>query len=488
MATNKTHYNLVYLMLCCTVAAFGGLLMGYDSSIISGAIEPLSTYFQLGPAETGWAVSCIQVSSLIGCLVAPKISDHFGRKRSLCVTAIIFAVSIVGTALAHNFTVFILFRLIGGLAIGLACVISPIYLAELSPSRYRGRTTALYSICCVGGQSVVMLTNFFISKSMTSAVLVDTGWRLILSSALVPCIALLVFISFIPESPRWSVFKGRDKEALTTLGKISNLEHAKTVFGEIKDSIKTDIHSTVKAKFTLNKKTFPLLIIGIGLALGNQLSGVNVIQYFGPTLMKNISSDNNTAMFLAFVLAFAQFLGVVVGMFLLDKVGRRKLLLWGALASTVCLAYSFAAFYLRFAGVYSVLGLFAFMFLFGITWGQVIWTVLGEIFPMEIRSICVGISVCSLSVANFAVSTTFPIMNSNPYLQQVFHGGFPLLLFSGFSLLMFLFTYRYVPETANVPLERIEAIVLRKYYGRDIEDDVEPVHGENIGPLGDGIK
>jgi len=476
MATNKTHYNLVYLVLCCTVAAFGGLLMGYDSSIISGAIEPLSAYFQLTPAETGWAVSCIQVSSLLGCLLAPKISDRFGRKRSLCVTAIIFAVSIIGTALAHNFTAFILFRLIGGLAIGLACVISPIYLAELSPSRYRGRTTALYSICCVGGQSVVMLTNFFISKSMTSDVLVDTGWRYILSSALVPCVALLVFIAFIPESPRWSVFRGRDKDALTTLGKISNPEHAKTVFSEIRESITTDTSNNGKTKFKLNKKTIPLLIIGIGLAVGNQLSGVNVIQYFGPTLMKNITTDNNTAMFLAFVLAFAQFLGVMVGMMLLDKIGRRRLLLWGALASTVCLAYSFAAFYLRFPGVFSVLGLFTFMFLFGITWGQVIWTVLGEIFPMEIRSICVGISVCSLCVANFAVITTFTIMNSNPYLQEVFHGGFPLLLFSGFSLLMFVFTYRFVPETANVPLERIEAIALRQFYGRDIDEDVEPVN------------
>ncbi len=487
MAITKTHYNLVYLMLCCTVAAFGGLLMGYDSSIISGAIEPLSSYFHLTPAETGWAVSCIMVSSLAGCLIAPKICDHFGRKRSLCVTALIFAASIIGTALAHNFTAFILFRLVGGFAIGLACVISPIYLAELSPSRYRGRTTALYSICCVGGQSVVMLTNFFISKSMTSSVLVETGWRYILSSALVPCVALLVFIAFIPESPRWSVFKGRDNEALTTLGKISNPEHAKTVFKEIKDTIKVDPNN-LKGKLRLNKKTIPLLIIGIGLAVGNQLSGVNVIQYFGPTLMKNITSDNNTALFMAFVLALAQFLGVIVGMSVLDKIGRRKLLLWGALASTLCLAYSFTTFYLRLPGIYSVLGLFAFMFLFGITWGQVIWTVLGEIFPMEIRSVCVGISVCSLSFANFGVSTTFPIMNSNPYLQEVFHGGFPLLLFSGFSLLMFIFTWRFVPETANVPLERIGAIALRKFYGRDIEEDVDPINANVINSLSNSIK
>ena len=208
----KRHYNLVYLMLCCTVAAFGGLLMGFDSSIISGAIEPLSQYFQLTPAETGWAVSNIQIGSLVGCFVAPKISDELGRKKSLVITAILFAVSVVGTSLAPNFIIFIIFRMVAGLAIGLASVISPIYLAELSPSKYRGRTTALYSICCVGGQSVVLLTNYFITNAIDHPQMIESGWRLILSSAIVPCVLLLIFVAFIPESPRWSVFRGADSD------------------------------------------------------------------------------------------------------------------------------------------------------------------------------------------------------------------------------------------------------------------------------------
>ena len=192
METRQKRYNMKYVMLCCTVAAFGGLLMGYDSSIISGAIEPLSDYFQLTPAETGWAVSNILLGSLVGCFIAPKLSDKFGRKKSLAITALLFTASVVGTAIAHNFFTFVAFRILGGLAIGLASVISPIYLAELSPSKFRGRTSALYAVCCVGGQSVVLLTNYFINKSMLPEAMVDIGWRYILATALVPC-ALFIF-------------------------------------------------------------------------------------------------------------------------------------------------------------------------------------------------------------------------------------------------------------------------------------------------------
>ena len=459
----KRHYNLVYLMLCCTVAAFGGLLMGYDSSIISGAIEPLSQYFQLTPAETGWAVSNIQIASLIGCFIAPKISDKLGRKKSLVITAILFAVSVVGTSLAPSFIVFIIFRMVAGLAIGLASVISPIYLAELSPSKYRGRTTALYSICCVGGQSVVLLTNYFITNAIDHPQMIESGWRLILSSAIVPCVLLLIFIAFIPESPRWSVFRGADSDALKTLTRISNADHARSVYSEIKKSLHTS-DTSKKRSFTLNKRTIPLLIIGIGLAVGNQLSGINVIQYFGPTLLKNVTGSNSNALFITFLLSISQFVGVVIGMMLLDRVGRRKLLLLGALASAMCLAYSFVAFYLQFTGPAAVIGLFGFMLFFGITWGQIVWTVLGEIFPTDIRAICVGISICMMSFSNFAISSVFPVLNSNKYLLDIFHGGFPLLLFSVFSLGMFFFTWRYVPETAGVSLEKIEDIVLQRFY------------------------
>ncbi|WP_312054933.1 sugar porter family MFS transporter [Pantoea brenneri] len=463
METRQKRYNMKYVMLCCTVAAFGGLLMGYDSSIISGAIEPLSDYFQLTPAETGWAVSNILLGSLVGCFIAPKLSDKFGRKKSLAITALLFTASVVGTAIAHNFFTFVAFRILGGLAIGLASVISPIYLAELSPSKFRGRTSALYAVCCVGGQSVVLLTNYFINKSMLPEAMVDIGWRYILATALVPCALFIFFIAFIPESPRWNVLKGKDKEALDTLSKISDPAHAESVFNEIKHSFSDEAASRHKARFRLNKTTLPLLIIGVGLAVGNQISGINVIQYFGPTLLKNVSGSTDSALLQTFWLSVCQFVGVLLGMALIDKVGRRKLLLLGAITSAIFLAYTFIAFYYRLPGLLAVVGLFAYMVFFGMTWGQIVWTVLGELFPTEIRSICVGISICAMSVANFIISTTFPILNSNTVLLEMFHGGFPLLLFALFSLGMYFFTFRYLPETAGMPLEKIHARVLEQF-------------------------
>ncbi len=463
MDTRQKRYNMKYVILCCTVAAFGGLLMGYDSSIISGAIEPLSEYFQLTPAETGWAVSNILLGSLVGCFIAPRLSDKLGRKKSLAITALLFTVSVIGTAIAHNFTVFVLFRIIGGLAIGLASVISPIYLAELSPSKFRGRTTALYAVCCVGGQSVVLLTNYFITKSMLPEVMINMGWRYILATALVPCALFIFFIAFIPESPRWNVLKGKYDEALDTLTKISNREHAESVFNEIKHSFSDKTAHQHKSRLRLDKTTIPLLIIGIGLAVGNQISGINVIQYFGPTLLKNVAGSTDSALLQTFWLSICQFIGVLAGMMLIDKIGRRKLLLLGAITSCICLAYSFIAFYYHLPGMLAVVGLFAYMIFFGMTWGQIVWTVLGEIFPTEIRSICVGISICAMSLANFVISSTFPIMNSSPMLLDLFHGGFPLLLFAIFSLGMYFFTFRYLPETAGVSLEKIHGLVLEKF-------------------------
>lgn len=463
MDTRQKRYNMKYVILCCTVAAFGGLLMGYDSSIISGAIEPLSEYFQLTPAETGWAVSNILLGSLVGCFIAPRLSDKLGRKKSLAITALLFTVSVIGTAIAHNFTVFVLFRIIGGLAIGLASVISPIYLAELSPSKFRGRTTALYAVCCVGGQSVVLLTNYFITKSTLPEVMVNMGWRYILATALVPCALFIFFIAFIPESPRWNVLKGKYDEALDTLTKISNREHAESVFNEIKHSFSDKAAHQHKSRLRLDKTTIPLLVIGIGLAVGNQISGINVIQYFGPTLLKNVAGSTDSALLQTFWLSICQFIGVLAGMMLIDKIGRRKLLLLGAITSCICLAYSFIAFYYHLPGMLAVVGLFAYMIFFGMTWGQIVWTVLGEIFPTEIRSICVGISICAMSLANFVISSTFPIMNSSPMLLDMFHGGFPLLLFAIFSLGMYFFTFRYLPETAGVSLEKIHGLVLEKF-------------------------
>ncbi len=270
MTIPTLRHNLQYVMAICCVAALGGLLFGYDSSVISGAIEPLSHHYQLTPAETGWAVSNVIIGCVIGCLIAGNLADRFGRKKILILTAILFIASVVGTALAPDFTTFVAFRILGGLGIGIASVVSPVYIAEVAPKDYRGRAMTMHMICCVGGQVLVLLTNYLIAKDASQEWLNSTGWRWMLGSAFVPCVLFFIFVGFIPETPRWNVMAGRDEQALRTLTRISSAEHAQSVLREIQQSLRSHPEAGQKpeaVKFT--RKNIIFLVIGIGLAVFN---------------------------------------------------------------------------------------------------------------------------------------------------------------------------------------------------------------------------
>ncbi|MCR1567623.1 MAG: sugar porter family MFS transporter [Mixta calida] len=461
MSVSQTRHNIAYVMGICCVAALGGLLLGYDSSVISGAIEPLSHHYQLSPAETGWAVSNVIIGCVVGCLIAGQIADRYGRKKTLLVTALLFVASVAGTALAPEFEIFVLFRMIGGLGIGMASVVSPVYIAEVAPKDYRGRAMTMHMICCVGGQVLVLLTNYLIVRDATPAWLNDAGWRWMLGSAFVPCLLFFLFISFIPESPRWNVMAGHDDRALKTLTRISSAAHAENVLREIKTSLRSETHAThANERLRFNKRTLIFLVIGVGLALFNQLTGINVIQYFGPSLLRNVTGSMEEAMFMTIWLAVMQFVGVIVGMALIDRVGRTRLLSVGSWGAALCLILTFISFYSGMKGVASVIGLFGFMFIFGATWAQVVWTVIGEIFPTRLRAAGMGFSISAMWTANFLVSQSFPMMNENPWLTAHFGGGFPLLIFAVCCLISWWFVRKYLPETKGVALENMERLVL----------------------------
>lgn len=463
-STSKSHRNFAYVMMISFVAAIGGLLIGFDSSVISGVIEPLSQHYGLSASQTGWAVSSILFGSIIGCYISGVVADKLGRKKALILTAFIFLISVLGTAYATNFYIFITFRVIGGLAMGLATVVSTIYIAEVAPKDFRGTAITMQTICIVGGQVVVLIINYIIAKSATQEWLVDMGWRYMLLSALIPCVLFLVFCIFIPETPRWNVLAGREAYALKTLATIANgdKQHAQSVVDEIKLSLTTGL-SKEESGFKLNKQSISFLFIGTGLALFSQLSGINIIQYYGPTLLLNITDSLQQGMYLAIFLVVVQFTGVCIGMYLIDKVGRTILLKTGALLSFVFLVYTFFTFYFKLTGVLSVIGLFGFMFSFGIGWAHAIWTVIGEIFPTRLRAVGAGISLSAMYIGSFTLSQSFPILNKNPILIEKFHGGFPLLLCGIFSLISWLFVKRYVPETKGVSLEKMESTVLKRF-------------------------
>ncbi|PKC38619.1 XylE [Pantoea ananatis 15320] len=463
MSTKEKEYNLAYVMAICTVAALGGLLQGYDTSVISGVIEPLNRHFSLTPSQTGWAVSSIVIGCVLGAWLAGKLADNYGRKKALTITVFFMLVSVAGMALATDFTMFIIFRILGGFGIGLASVVSPIYMTEVAPRDYRGRVVEMNMVFFVGGQVLVLIVNYLIAKGADETWLVTVGWRYMLGFGVIPCFLYLMFMAFIPESPRWNIMKNRDAEAMKTLTRISNPTHASNLFNEIKasfntDSVTTSVKNVPSIKgLTRNAKMF--IIIASMIAVFNQFTGINVIQYFGPTLLMNVTSSMEEAMFMVTWLAALQFLGVLVGIVFVDRVGRRILLLIGSFGTFICLALTFLTFYFGIKGYASIIGLLGFMFIFGLTWSQIAWTVVGEILPNRLRAMGMGIAYASMWVSNFIISQVFPIINDNPWLREKFHGGFPLLLFSVSCLISWWFVKRYIPETKGVALEKVEELM-----------------------------
>ncbi|MEE3650355.1 MULTISPECIES: sugar porter family MFS transporter [unclassified Brenneria] len=462
MNSGEKKHNLAYVLLICSVAALGGLLQGYDTSVISGVIEPLNKHFSLTSSETGWAVSSIVIGCVVGAYLAGKLADRYGRKAALIITVFLMMVSVLGMALATTFTLFIIFRILGGFGIGLASVVSPIYMTEVAPRDYRGRVVTMNMICFVGGQVLVLIVNYLIVRNAEESWIIDLGWRYMLAIGIIPCILFLLFVGFIPESPRWNVMKGRDSAALHTLTRISNQEHARHVLQEIKESFITKAPSAENAGLSgrgIHRKGTSFIIIAVMIAMFNQLTGINVIQYFGPTLLMNVTGNMQEAMYMVTWLAGLQFIGVLVGMTLVDRYGRRILLLIGSCGTFFCLALTFVTFYFGVRGYASIIGLLGFMFIFGMTWAQIAWTVIGEILPNRLRAVGMGIAYAAMWGSNFVISQIFPVINDHPWLREKFHGGFPLLLFSICCLISWWFVHRYVPETKGVALEKIEELI-----------------------------
>lgn len=465
MSTQEKRHNIVYVLAICSVAALGGLLQGYDTSVISGVIEPLNKHFSLTSSQTGWAVSSIVIGCVLGAYLAGKLADRYGRKIALTLTVFFMLASVAGMALANEFSVFIIFRIIGGFGIGLASVVSPIYMTEVSPKDYRGRMVTMNMICFVGGQVLVLIVNYLIARGTDESWLVEMGWRYMLGFGLIPCILFLALVGFIPESPRWNVMKGRNDEALKTLTRISNVSHAKNVLIEIQTSFRVNKLSpstTGKVRQSLAQHGKMFIFIAAMIAIFNQFTGINVIQYFGPTLLMNVTGNMEEAMYMVTWLAGLQFIGVLVGMMLVDRVGRRILLLVGSLGTFLCLAITFLTFLYGIKGYASIIGLLGFMFIFGMTWSQIAWTVVGEILPNRLRAVGMGIAYAAMWCANFIISQIFPFLNDNLWLREHFNGGFPLLLFSICCLFSWWFVQRYVPETKGVALEKVEDIIVAR--------------------------
>jgi len=450
---NEEKGSIVYVMLVCMVAALGGLLFGYDTGVINGAIGPLKAHFALDANWAGWATGCALVGCAIGAGIAGVLSDWLGRKKVLILSAILFFISAVGTALPKNITIFIIYRIIGGLGVGAASMSSPMYIAEISPARIRGRMVSVNQFAIVTGFLVVYFVNYFIALQGDQIWNQESGWRWMFGSEALPALLLLVLLFFVPESPRWLTKQNRSNEALEILTRVDGAEYAKTELLEIKDALAHESGS-LKQLFQPGMKI--VLVIGIVLAVLQQVTGINVFLYFGTEIFKKMGSDTNAALLQTVVVGTVNLTFTILAIWMVDRLGRKPLMMIGSVGMGLSLLGMGLAAYCQKTDLWVLLFILGYIACFALSVGPVTWVILSEIFPTRIRGRAMAIATVCLWVANYLVSQTFPMMEENNWLLEKFHHAFPFWLYGIFCVVLVTFVWRFVPETKGKTLEEIE--------------------------------
>lgn len=440
--------NTRFIIVISMVAALGGLLFGFDTAIISGAIPYLTPYFGLDGYSLGWAVSSILIGCATGAVAAGLFADKYGRRLALIVCALLFAISGLGAGLVSNFTLFVLFRLIGGLGVGAAAMISPMYIAETAPASLRGRLVALYQLAIVLGILLAYFSNYFFEGFG------ENNWRYMFISQLVPSFLFLATLLFVPETPRWLVKKGLKGEALVILTKISGSVAADAEIAEIENTFKREKDSGLKILFS---KTYrPVLFIGVLIAVFQQVTGINSILYYAPVIFKETGLSNTSSLLQTIGIGVVNVVSTFIAIGLVDRVGRKKFLLIGSLLMGLSLVAISLCFHFRYFDHYIVLGLMVvYVGTFGCTLGAVTWVYLSEIFPNRVRGIAMSVATLALWLADFIVTYTFPVMTRQLGTSNT------LFCYAAFCLIAFIYVIFRVPETKGRSLEEIESIFIK---------------------------
>ncbi len=432
------------------VAALGGLLFGYDTAVISGAIQFLTAHFRLDAAQTGWAASCALAGCIAGCALAGWIGDSLGRRLVLVISAVLFLVSAIGTAVSSSYTEFTLFRFLGGIGIGAASIASPIYIAEMAPRRWRGRLVATNQLAIVSGMLIIYFVNYRIVHLGGDAWNQSVGWRWMFASGAFPAVVLLILLLPLPETPRFLISKGRRAEAMAVArnigDEVDNLADVTALNGE-----------TLRQE-RLSFFTRPLrhvILLGIALAVLQQITGINVFMYYAPEIFRSFGNGLSTAMGETVVLGAVNLVFTIVAMITVDRLGRRPLLIIGALGMGLSLSATGAALLRQTGGSWLLFAVIFYIACFALSLGPVTWIVLSEIFPLEIRSRCVAIASIALWGANFVVSQTFPMMTNSAWLLRYLHNSFPFFVYAGFCVVEVVFVWKVIPETKGRSLEEI---------------------------------
>jgi len=446
--------SATYVFLVCIVAALGGLLFGYDTAVINGAIGPLKAHFDLNEVQEGWAMGCALLGCAIGAVAAGALSDRFGRKKVLILSAIMFLVSALGTALPRTLTTFIIFRIIGGVGVGAASMSSPMYIAEISPARIRGRMVSVNQFAIVTGMLVVYFVNYFIALQGDELWNQQAGWRWMFGSESVPALMLLVLLFFVPESPRWLTKQGRSAEALDILARVDGASYAQTELAEIREALS---HESGSLKQLLQGGMRIVLVIGIALAVLQQITGINVFLYFGTEIFKKMGSGTSAALLQTVIVGAVNLTFTVIAIWTVDRLGRKPLMMIGSAGMGLSLLAMGLAAYGGSTSLWMLVFILGYIACFALSVGPVTWVILSEIFPTRIRGRAMAIATICLWIANYVISQTFPMMDEdNSWLVKTFHHAFPFWLYGVFCVVLLVFVWRFVPETKGKTLEQIE--------------------------------
>ena len=443
-----------YLVLAAGVATLGGLLFGYDTAVISGAIEPLRGHFGLDAKMKGWAAGCALVGCIVGVLMAGPLNDRLGRRITLLAAAVLFLISALGTALPDDFNWFVFYRILGGVGVGIASMTSPMYIAEISPARLRGRMVSLNQFAIIFGMLVVYFVNYFISLQGDDTWMQNVGWRWMFGSEAVPALILLAALFFVPESPRFLCRIGRTERAREILARIDGPEHADREIAEIETTLH---HQQGDFRELLRPGLRGILVLGIALAVLQQVTGINVFLYYAPDIFRSVAgAGTDIALLQTVVVGAVNLLFTVVAILTVDRIGRRPLMIAGAVGMGVSLAAIGFASMTQAIGGWLLLFVLGYIASFALSVGPVTWVILSEIFPTHLRGRALGIATFFLWSANFVVSQTFPMMDENPWLLEQFHHGFPFFMYAAFCIVLVWVVARFVPETKGRSLEEIE--------------------------------
>lgn len=432
-----------YILLISLIAALGGLLFGFDIAIVAGTVPFLEKHFSLSEAQLGWTVASLYVGCIIGSFSTGYLTDRFGRKIPLIIAAAIFVVSSVFMGWSPTQNMLIVWRMIAGIGVGAASMLSPLYIAEVSPANVRGKMVSINQLTIVIGILIAYSSNYFLSG-------IENNWRWMFTSGAAPSLLFVISAFFLPESPRWLISKGKIENAKIILGKTISLQKANDEIIAIQANLKSEIKGRISD--ILKKGVAPVVLLGITMAVFQQISGANAVFFYAPKIFEKAGMNISDQLFQQILIGCINLIFTLVSMQLVDRIGRKKLMLFGSSFMALWLLVISIFFHFSFfEGYWLTIVVLAFVATYATTLAPVTWVYISELFPTRIRGISISLATGMLWVACFLLTYLFPILIENLKATQTF------LLFAAICFIYFLILLKFAPETKGKTLEEVES-------------------------------